>query len=99
MATKTEERLKLMLDEYLETKQAKQHKQVMDHFYSIFWWGIVFGTMMSYMSFMPIFFGAILGYVLAKKQWMIVDIWMESWHPWIEQAQSYWLKLWKSNKH
>jgi len=36
MTTKTEERLKMMLDEYLDTKQQKQQKEVMEHIYSIF---------------------------------------------------------------
>lgn len=94
MATKTEERMKQLLDEYLEMKQEKQQKQVMEHIYSIFCWGIVFGTLVSYMSVMPLIFGAFLGYVMSKKQWLVMDLWMEQWRPWLEVGQKYWLKFW-----
>jgi len=94
MATKTEERLKTLLDEYLEIKQMKQEKVVMEHVYSIFWWGVIFGTLISYMSILPIFFGGVLGYIISKKQWMIMDLWMDRWWPWIQVGQNYWMEFW-----
>jgi hypothetical protein len=98
MSTKTEERLKVLLEEYLEIKQVKQQKQVMEHVYSIFWWGILFGTFISYMSMMPIIFGSMIGYVMAKKEWMVMDMWMSNWLPWIEIGQNYWVNFWKTKQ-
>ena len=94
MATKAEERMKLLLDEYLEIRQTRQKQQVMEHIYAIFCWGIVFGTLISYMSIMPLIFGCVLGYVMSKKQWSVMDVWMESWKPWIECGQNYWTNFW-----
>ncbi len=69
MTTKTEERLKLMLEEYLELKQMKQNQQVMEHIYSIFIWGVIFGTLISYMSIFPLLFGCLkLGDQISKKK-------------------------------
>jgi len=98
MATKTEERLKLLLDEYLENKQKVQQKQVNEHVYSIFWWGVIFGTFFSYLNIIPILFGLVIGYIMAKKQWMIMELWMESWWPWIQVGQNYWVNFWKTGK-
>jgi hypothetical protein len=93
MATKTEERLKLMLEEYLEVKHQKQSKEIMEHIYSIFVWGVIFGTLISYMSMMPIIFGTVLGYVLSKKKWLVLEKWMESWYAWILVGETYWKKI------
>ncbi len=93
MTTKTEERMKQMLEEYLELKQMKQNQEVMSHIYSIFLWGVVFGTLISYMSFMPVLFGCMLGYVISKKQFLIMDRWMDQWKNWIEYGQKYWYLL------
>jgi hypothetical protein len=90
MTTKTEERLKQMLEEYLELKQMKQNQEVMSHIYSIFLWGVIFGTLICYMSIMPLLFGCMLGYVMSKKQWIMMDACMEKWKPWIEHGQRYW---------
>lgn len=90
MTTKTEERMKLMLEEYLELKQQRQNKEITDHIYSIFLWGVIFGTLISYMSLMPLLFGTSLGYVLSKKQWYLMDQWMEGWMDWIKTGQAYW---------
>jgi len=93
MTTKTEERLKMMLDEYLDSKQQKQQKEVMEHIYSIFCWGVVFGVLLSYMSIFPLLFGTIIGYVMSQKRWLMMAHWMDQWKPWIEVGQSYW-KQW-----
>jgi hypothetical protein len=93
MATKTEERMKIMLEEYLEIKHQKQTREIMDHIYSIFVWGVIFGTLISYMSMMPIIFGTVLGYVLSKKQWLFIEKWMESWYKWILLGEKYWKNL------
>jgi hypothetical protein len=94
--SKTEERLKILLDEYLDVRQQKQQREVMDHVYSIFCWGIVFGTLISYMSLFPILFGLFLGYIMSKKQWLVFEIWMERWYPWIEVGQKYWIGFWNN---
>ena len=93
MSTKTEERLKLMLEEYLELKQLKQNQEVMSHVYSIFIWGIVFGTLISYMSIMPLLFGGMLGYIMSKKQFFIVDTWIDRWKPWLDIGQRFVIRV------
>jgi hypothetical protein len=95
MSTKTEERIKQLLEDYLESKQKIHKKEISDHIYSIFLWGVIFGTLISYMSVMPLFFGGMMGYILSKKQWLIMDRWIDGWYDWIKNGQTYWLKFWK----
>jgi hypothetical protein len=98
MSTKSEERMKQMLEEYLELKQQKQSKEISDHIYSIFLWGVLFGTIFSYMSFMPVLFGTMFGYVMSKKQWILIDRWMEGWIDWVRKGETYWRIFWKENQ-
>jgi hypothetical protein len=78
-----------MLDEYLDRKQQKQQKEVMEHIYSIFCWGVVFGVILSYMSIFPLLFGTVIGYVMNQKRWLMMEQWMEQWKPWIEVGHSF----------
>lgn len=96
--SKTEERLKLLLDEYLDVRQQKQQREVLDHVYSIFWWGVIFGTLISYMSIIPLLFGVFLGYVSSKKEWLVFELWMEKWYPWLRIGQKYWIRFWNNQE-
>jgi len=80
MATKTEERLKLLLEEYLDSKQQKQEREIADHIYGIFLWGMIFGVLISYMSIFPIGLGIVIGYGLSQKRWLV----LEKWRIWME---------------
>ena len=98
MSTKTEERMKQLLEEYLDIRHQKQSKEITEQIYSIFLWGVIFGTMFSYMSFMPVLFGMTLGYIFSKKQWILFDQWMEGWMSWIHNGQNYWILFWKEKE-
>jgi hypothetical protein len=78
----------------LVSKQQKQEREVATHIYGIFFWGMIFGVLISYMSIFPLGLGFALGYVVCKKRWIVVDVLMEQWKPWIERitlvGQLYW---------
>ena len=69
MSTKTEERLKSTIKEYLDEKQV----EISSHVATIFLWGFVSGMLFAYSSLASVTIGLAAGYALAKKDIPLLD--------------------------
>lgn len=69
MATKTEERLKQIIKEYLDEKQ----QEISSNISTIFLWGILTGIILSYTNLLSIIAGMSIGYIIAKKEIPFID--------------------------
>ena len=67
--SKTEEKLKLAVKEYLEDKQ----RDIASNIINIFVWGFVFGVLFAYANVAPLIIGIVIGYALAKKELPFID--------------------------
>jgi hypothetical protein len=76
----------------------------------VLWVGVMIGTLIGYMSIVPLVFGCIFGYFMSQKQWVVLDEWLErgsemtvygcKWvQPWIEQGKILWTNGWKNKKN
>lgn len=69
MSTKTEEKFKLIIKEYIDEKQ----KDVSANALSILLWGFWIGVLFAYANIAPLMIGIIFGYAVAKKEVPFVD--------------------------
>jgi hypothetical protein len=78
--------------------------------YHILWFGIMIGTLVSYMSIMPLIFGCIFGFWMSRKEWFVLDEWLTQgsemtlyicrrMQPWIENGRMYWRMYWYQKKN
>lgn len=72
MATKGEERFKIVIKEYMEEK----HKDLAGNVLNIFIWGFGAGLVFAYTSLTPFLIGMIAGYTLAKRDLAIIDVYL-----------------------
>lgn len=97
MATKTEERLKILLKEYIEEKEYKLENELINRLIGIFLWGFILGCLFTYTSLMPLSIGMILGFSLAKKNIPFVNIILFRVLEFIEKGQKYMIRQQDNN--
>jgi len=73
MATKTEERLKLLLTEFYEKKEESIENILLDKTMGVFFWGFILGALFSYISFLPFVIGLIFGISIVKKNPLMIN--------------------------
>jgi len=73
MSTKTEEKLKTMLREFIEQKEKSVDAIIMDRTLGILFWGIIIGSLFTYLALFPFFIGFIIGVVTVKKNPFMVN--------------------------
>ena len=66
---KSDERTKAIIKEVVD----EQHREISSHILGIFIWGFWFGVVGAYSQTAPIIIGIVMGYILAKKNFTIVD--------------------------
>ena len=69
MTSKNEEKLKIIIKEYLEEKQ----KTISENIFTIFLWGFAFGVVASYTNLLSLIVGFSIGYIIAKKEIPLID--------------------------
>lgn len=67
MASRTEERLRDLLRDYLHDREEALQSRVHSSYTSILLWGILIGIILSYTSLVPLCIGVVVGYSLAKN--------------------------------
>ena len=73
MATKTEDRMKTVVKEYMDEKK----RDLEDYVLGVFIWGLGFGVILTYMSILPLIIGIIIGIFIGKKYEKLVDFGMQ----------------------
>ena len=73
MSSKTEERLKSIIKEYLDERQDSLEKVLIEKTMGIFLVGTVAGILLAYTSIAPLTIGLIVGYTIAKRNVPIID--------------------------
>ena len=77
MTTKTEEKLKLILKEFIEQKEKNIDNIIIERTLGIFIWGFIIGALFSYISLLPFFIGLIIGIIIIKKNPFMVNIFID----------------------
>jgi hypothetical protein len=73
MSTKTEEKLKTVLKEFLEQKEKNIDTIIMDRTIGILFWGIIIGSLFTYLALFPFFIGFIIGVITVKKNPFMIN--------------------------
>lgn len=73
LGSRSEERIKQLLDEYITRRNAELDAKVTDMTIGIFVWGFMAGVITAYSGMWPFLFGSVVGYYLAKKDWGYLD--------------------------
>jgi len=93
MATKTEQRLKEIIKEYLDETFERKQKEVVKSVSSIFIWGFIFGYVAACSNIFMILIGIVAGYTLAKKEVYAIDssinkiLWLTNFHHIVDAAK------------
>lgn len=78
--SKTEERLKITIKEYIEEK----NREISSNIITIFLWGFGFGMVFAYANIAPLVIGMVLGYFLAKKNIPFIDYFIQKFVSYID---------------
>lgn len=73
MSTKTEEKLKALLKEFLDQKEKSVDAIIMDRTLGILFWGIIIGSLFTYLALFPFFIGFIIGAITVKKNPFMIN--------------------------
>jgi membrane protein YqaA with SNARE-associated domain len=71
--SKTEDKLKSTIKEYLADRQAEYEAGHADRATGIFLWGFVIGALFSYMSILPLTIGVVIGVLVVKKNPLMIN--------------------------
>ncbi len=73
MSTKTEERLKNLLEDFYDKKEQRIENILLDKSMGVFFWGFILGALFSYMSLLPFSIGLIFGISIVKKNPLMIN--------------------------
>ena len=73
LGTKSEERIKDLLKEYIDERRQTVDDQVATNTAGIFLWGFLCGVVVAYTGFWPFLIGVIVGHYSAKKNNPVVS--------------------------
>ena len=78
--SKTEERLKITIKEYMEDK----NREISSNIITIFLWGFSFGMIFAYANIAQLIIGMVFGYFLAKKNIPFIDYFIQKFVSYID---------------
>lgn len=73
MSTKTEERLRVLLDEHYENQMRTVDERIVSSYSSIFLFGFLVGYLLSHMNIITIFLSFLIGVMSSKKEPLMVN--------------------------
>lgn len=77
MTTKTEEKIKLLLKEFLLEKEKNVDSIIIKRSLSLIMWGFLIGALISYLSLLPFFLGLIIGIFLYKNNPFMINVFID----------------------
>lgn len=73
LGTKSEERIKELLKEYVDERRQLVDSQIANATSGVFLWGLLCGVLAAYTGVWPFLIGATVGYCTAKKNYPVVN--------------------------